>query len=183
MEREDLLAAARAAAEHAYAPYSRFRVGAAAVTETSEGELVATGANVENASYSLTICAERVALASLFQLLPPSGETPRITQVAIACVDAPEDAPDDARVPCGACRQWLAELAPEATYYVDGIARDLTLPDLLPLAFQLERSVERSVERSAEPNAVRKPRARRTRSQAELDSSRARQSATSSKSV
>jgi cytidine deaminase len=138
MEREELLAAARAAAEHAYAPYSRFRVGAAAVMETPEGEMVATGGNVENASIGLTICAERVALATLFQMLPV-GETPRVTQVAIACIDAPEGASDDARVPCGACRQWLAELAPEATYYVDGIARDLTLADLLPLAFRLDR--------------------------------------------
>lgn len=138
MEREALLAAARAAAEHAYAPYSRFRVGAVAVMQTAEGERMATGANVENASFGLTICAERVALASLFQSLP-AGEKPSVTQVAVACVDAPEDAPDEARVPCGACRQWLAELAPEATYYVDGIARDLTLPDLLPLAFRLDR--------------------------------------------
>lgn len=138
MEREALLAAARAAAERAYAPYSGFRVGAVAVMQTSDGERTATGANVENASYGLTICAERVALASLFQELP-AGETPRVTQVAIACIDAPEDAPDEARVPCGACRQWLAELAPKATYYVDGIARDLKLADLLPLAFRLNR--------------------------------------------
>jgi cytidine deaminase len=138
MKRKALVAAARAAAEHAYAPYSRFRVGAAAVVETPEGELMATGANVENASYGLTICAERVALASLFQMLP-AGETPRVIQVAIACIDAPEDASDEARVPCGACRQWMAELAPEATYYVDGIARNLTLANLLPLAFRLEK--------------------------------------------
>ena len=166
MEREDLLATARAAAEHAYAPYSRFRVGAAAVMERPEGELVGTGANVENASYGLTICAERVALASLFQMLP-AGETPHVIQVAIACVDAPADAADGARVPCGACRQWLAELAPEATYYVDGVARDLTLTDLLPLAFQLER----------------KPRAQRTRARVEPGASRSRHSAPSSKSV
>jgi cytidine deaminase len=138
MKRKALVQAARGAAEHAYAPYSRFRVGAAAVMETPQGELVATGANVENASYGLTICAERVALSSLFQMLPP-GEKPHITQVAIACIDAPKGAPAEARVPCGACRQWLAELAPEATYYVEGVARDLTLPDLLPLAFRLDR--------------------------------------------
>jgi cytidine deaminase len=166
MQREDLLAAARAAAEHAYAPYSRFRVGAAAVMETLDGELVATGANVENASYGLTICAERVALAGLFQMLP-GGDTPRVIQVAIACIDAPADASDEARVPCGACRQWLAELAPEATYFVDGINRDLSLADLLPLAFQLER----------------KPRAQRTRARAEPGASPSRHSAASSKSM
>ncbi len=138
MEREALLEAAREAAEHAYAPYSHFRVGAAAVMQTPEGERMASGANVENASFGLTICAERVALASLFQQLPV-GETPRVTQVAIACIDAPKDAPNEARVPCGACRQWLAELAPDATYFVDGIAHDLTLPDVLPLAFRLDR--------------------------------------------
>jgi cytidine deaminase len=138
MKRKALLQAARAAAEHAYTPYARFRVGAAVVMESPEGEQMVTGANVENASYGLTICAERVALASLFQLTPP-GEKPRVIQVAIACIDAPADASDEARVPCGACRQWLAELAPEATYYVDGIARDLTLADLLPLAFRLEK--------------------------------------------
>jgi cytidine deaminase len=138
MKRKALLAAARAAAEHAYTPYARFRVGAAVVMESPEGEQMVTGANVENASYGLTICAERVALASLFQLTPP-GEKPRVIQVAIACIDAPADASDEARVPCGACRQWLAELAPGATYYVDGIARDLTLADLLPLAFRLEK--------------------------------------------
>ena len=92
MKRKALLQAARAAAEHAYTPYARFRVGAAVVMETPEGEQMATGANVENASYGLTICAERVALSSLFQLIPP-GEKPRITQVAIACIDAPKDAP------------------------------------------------------------------------------------------
>jgi cytidine deaminase len=166
MERENLLATARAAAEHAYAPYSRFRVGAAAVIETPEGELVGTGANVENASYGLTICAERVALASLFQMLP-AGMTPHVIQVAIACIDAPEDASDAARVPCGACRQWLAELAPQATYFVDGVARDLSLADLLPLAFLLEP----------------KARAQRARARVEPGASRARHSATSSKSV
>jgi hypothetical protein len=97
----------------------------------------------------------------------PAGETPRVIQVAIACIDAPEDASDEARVPCGACRQWLAELAPEAAYYVDGVARDLTLADLLPLAFQLER----------------KPQARRTRPRGEPGASRSRHSAASSKSV
>jgi len=138
MDREMLLAAAREAADHAYAPYSHFRVGAAVVVQTEEGPRIVTGANVENASYGLTLCAERAALAAAFQLVE-SGERPVVTQVAVACVDAPPTAADAARMPCGACRQWLAELAPDATYYVDGVMRDLRLADLLPDAFRLER--------------------------------------------
>ncbi len=138
MDRETLLAAARTAAGHAYAPYSHFRVGAAVVVQTEEGPRIVTGANVENASYGLTLCAERAALAAAFQLVA-AGERPTITHVAVACVDALPAAPDAARMPCGACRQWLAELAPDATYYVDGVARDLRLDDLLPDAFRLER--------------------------------------------
>jgi cytidine deaminase len=137
MDRETLLAAARAAAGHAYAPYSHFRVGAAVVVQTAEGSHVVTGANVENASYGLTLCAERAALAAALQHTP-AGERPVVSQVAVACVDAPPAAPEAARMPCGACRQWLAELAPAATYYVDGVARDLTLDDLLPDAFRLD---------------------------------------------
>jgi cytidine deaminase len=150
MERESLLAMARAAAAHAYAPHSHFRVGAAVVVETPEGPRVVTGANVENASYGLTLCAERAALAAACLLgeaeaveLPRELRgihAPRISQVAICCLDVRSDAPDYARTPCGGCRQWLAELAPGAVYYVDGIARDLRLGDLLPLAFRLEEA-------------------------------------------
>ncbi len=144
MDRETLVAAARAAATHAYAPYSHFRVGAAAVVETAAGPRIVTGANVENASYGLTLCAERTALAAACQLADPApGDTPgphetrrpRVTHVAVACVDAPADAPIGSRSPCGACRQWFAELAPDAVYWVDGIPGDLRLADLLPFAF------------------------------------------------
>lgn len=139
MDRETLIEAAREAAQHAYAPYSHFRVGAAVVAETPEGPQVVTGANVENASYSLTLCAERAALAATCMLAGPSGETRApISAVAIACIDVPEDAPAWQRSPCGACRQWLAELAPDAVYYVDGIPGDLRLPDLLPYAFRFD---------------------------------------------
>jgi cytidine deaminase len=140
VNRESLLGAAREAAMHAYAPYSHFRVGAAVVVRTRQGSRVVTGVNVENASYGLSLCAERSALAAAVQVA--AGERPTITQVAVACVDAPPDAPDGARMPCGACRQWLAELASDATYYVDGVTRDLTLDDLLPDAFRLDRSHE-----------------------------------------
>lgn len=144
MEREALLAAAREAALRAYARYSRFRVGAAVVVRTPNGERVVTGANVENASYGLTICAERVALAAACALTPPPPDTPEeartfprpdITQVAVACIDAA--AQGSYCMPCGACRQWLAELAPDAVYYVDGMPGELRLDDLLPHAFRL----------------------------------------------
>lgn len=142
MDRETLIAAAREAARHAYTPYSHFRVGAAVVVETPDGPRVVTGANVENASYGLTLCAERAALAAARMLAPAQGadrgmQVP-ISAVAIACIDVAEDAPAWQRSPCGACRQWLAELAPDAVYYVDGIPGDLRLPDLLPYAFHMD---------------------------------------------
>jgi cytidine deaminase len=188
MEREALLARARAAARRAYAPYSGFHVGAAVVVrDPSGGERVFTGANIENASYGLTLCAERAALAAALtaedlsaqppplrgegeaeerrssarrgkaaanptpQPPPLRGEgepeaewqRPVITQVAVACPDAGKNAPANERMPCGACRQWLAELAPDAEFYVDGIPDTLTLDDLLPLAFRLAGRDER----------------------------------------
>ena len=144
MDRESLLGYARKAAEYAYAPYSHFRVGAAVVVTTGTGERVVTAANVENASLGLTLCAERAALAAVMaQADAPSMqdssklEMPAITQVAVACIDAPEQADVATRMPCGACRQWLAELAPAAEYYVDGVEGTLSLNDLLPNAFRL----------------------------------------------
>jgi cytidine deaminase len=161
MDRETLVTAARRAALHAYAPYSHFRVGAAVVVETLAGEeRVVTGANVENGSFGLTLCAERAALAAACMLdgetvdagVPPARKgrqtrrrspgpvdaRPRVLQVAVACIDVAGNAPEWKRSPCGACRQWLAELAPDAIYYVDGIEKDLRLPDLLPYAFRLD---------------------------------------------
>jgi cytidine deaminase len=64
-------------------------------------------------------------------------EAPKISHIAIACIDAAPDAPAAFRMPCGACRQWMAELAPNATYFVDGYEQDLRLEDLLPNAFRL----------------------------------------------
>jgi cytidine deaminase len=88
--------------------------------------------NIEISSYGLTLCAERSALAAALS----AGAGP-ITHVAVACIDTPPTAPLYQRTPCGACRQWLADLAPNATIYIDGAARDFSVPDLLPYAFEL----------------------------------------------
>ncbi len=126
--REALLFYAREAAQKAHCPYSRFRVGAALVANGK----VYVGVNIEISSYGLTLCAERAALASALS----HGDTD-ITQLAVACLDAPVNAPAHERTPCGACRQWIADLAPHATLYIDGIERDFTITDLLPFAFGL----------------------------------------------
>jgi cytidine deaminase len=128
MQREALLALARETALRAHCPYSHFRVGAALVA----GGEIFVGVNIEISSYGLTLCAERVALAAALS----AGAGP-ITQIAVACIDTPADAPLSARTPCGACRQWMADLAPEATIFIDGSERDLSIADLLPHAFGL----------------------------------------------
>jgi cytidine deaminase len=100
--RQQMIAAAREAAANAYCPYSRFRVGAAVLT--SRGEIFA-GCNVENASYGLTICAERSAI---FQAVAKSGEKLAIRAVVVF---TPTSEPT---APCGACRQVINEFGPDA---------------------------------------------------------------------
>ena len=143
-DHQALLAQARAAALHAYAPYSRFRVGAAAVVEIADGpqilRQIVTGANVENASYGLSFCAERAALVAACQLGARDLATPPpITALALACIDATPDVGLNERMPCGACRQWIAELAPHALILVDGADRPFTVEELLPIPFRLAR--------------------------------------------
>ncbi len=126
--KRDLVRTAAKARQRAVAPYSKFKVGAALLTKT--GEIIA-GANVESASYGLTCCAERVAL---FNALT-SGQR---NFVAVAVVARAPGGP----MPCGACRQLLAEYAPKARVYVadsralDAI-REFTVRQLLPRAFVL----------------------------------------------
>ena len=126
---EDLLKAARQAADKAHCPYSNFHVGAA--VRCTDGTVV-TGSNVENASFGLTICAERVALFScVAQGLQP-------LELAVSCVDAQSDASPGSRMPCGACRQVMQELLPDnAIVYIDGIGTK-PLTELLPDAFSLD---------------------------------------------
>jgi cytidine deaminase len=124
---DQLVRAAARARHHAVAPYSKFLVGAALLTR--RGKII-TGANVESASYGLTCCAERVAL---FKALTEG----RKDFVAIAVVTR---VPGGA-MPCGACRQLLAEYAPHATIYVaDSRAlkrvREFQIAELLPGAFR-----------------------------------------------
>jgi cytidine deaminase len=116
--------AARAASQHAYCPYSNFRVGAAVLTEGGE---VYSGCNVENASYGLTICAERNAV---FQAA--AGGHRSIVAVAVYTPTASPTAP------CGACRQVINEFGPDADVVCicdgPGTIR-ARLSELLPQAF------------------------------------------------
>jgi len=120
----DLLAAAKRAFGNAYAPYSRYRVGAALRGE--DGRIWA-GANVENASFGLTRCAEQSAVQALVSAGSRSfGEIVVYTES------------DEPASPCGACRQVLNEFAPGATIYLTnhrGVLRSARVADLLPGAF------------------------------------------------
>lgn len=122
---------ARKAAEGAYAPYSGFRVGAAV---RAEG-VTYTGCNVENASYSLTICAERVAVFAAV-----AAGIRRIDALALACIDGnPESAPESL-MPCGACRQVMAEFGSAGLpVHIDRVGT-FRLGELLPRAFSLPQS-------------------------------------------
>jgi len=127
-----LLTAALQAQQRAYAPYSQFAVGAAVLT--ANGQMF-TGANIENASYPLTICAERVALFCAYMATAEPV-------IALAVVTPTPTVAS----PCGACRQVIFELAPQAQIVLlnhDGSERRLTTPqELLPFGFgpeQLEK--------------------------------------------
>ncbi|GAB6876074.1 pyrimidine-nucleoside phosphorylase [Thermaerobacter litoralis] len=120
-----LMELARAARETAIAPFSRYRVGAA--LEAEDGR-VFTGGNIENASFGLTMCAERVAL---FKAL---SEGARRFKRIVVTADGPEPA-----FPCGACRQLLFEYAPGLQVWIDGQPAPQPIEALLPHGFRLER--------------------------------------------
>ena len=121
---ETLVQTAIAARERAYAPYSRFSVGAAA--QSASGN-VYLGCNIENAAYGPSICAERVALGSAYA----AGDR----RIAALAVVTPTEGPAS---PCGICRQVIAELAPDAVVILANLhgARRITTPQaLLPDGF------------------------------------------------
>jgi len=125
---DELRSAAQTAARNAYCPYSRFPVGASVLTETGE---IFSGCNVENASFGLTICAER---AAVFQAVAKGHR--RIAAVVVV-TDADNPTP-----PCGACRQVIHEFGPQAeilSFSADGTMLRHTLAELLPQAFGPDR--------------------------------------------
>jgi cytidine deaminase len=125
--RERLLEVAREAARAAYCPHSNFRVGAAVL---ARGRLF-IGCNIENDSYGLTICAERVAIFNAI-----SSGCRRIDAIAVACPGG-ADRLASMRVPCGACRQVMAQFANgDLPVIVDGLG-ELPLAELLPKPFCL----------------------------------------------
>lgn len=129
MNNEELAAAARAAAEKAYAPYSKFRVGVVVVT--SDGE-VFTGANVENAAYPASSCAEDTAITTA-----AAQGVRKIEALAVACIDATDV---EGSYPCGRCRQVMSEFDVEKVIVTSGEGseiREHTLDELLPHRFHL----------------------------------------------
>lgn len=121
MDGESLIREARLALQNAHAPYSGFRVGAAALAANGD---IHRGCNVENASLGLSMCAERVAIFSAL-----AAGASEIVAVAVATER------DELVTPCGACREIIAAFAPRARVFLadrGGAVREMTPDDLLP---------------------------------------------------
>jgi cytidine deaminase len=127
-QRDRLLRAAHEAMQKAHAPYSKFFVGAAVLTHSGK---VYTGCNVENASYGLTICAERNAIFAA--VAAEGGQHMKLRAVAVA------NAAGMACSPCGACRQVILEFGPEALVIFQGSngIETARASELLPAGFSL----------------------------------------------
>ena len=125
MMKQELLNAALSARERAYAPYSKFLVGAAVLAKSGK---IYTGCNIENASYGLTVCAERNALFSAIG----AGEREFIALCVVGDTEAPIS-------PCGACRQVMAEFKVPRIILANlkGDVKEYTLEELLPYGFSL----------------------------------------------
>jgi cytidine deaminase len=121
---ETVMDAARAASDRAYAPYSNFRVGAAILTT---GGAVHAGSNVENASYGLSICAERNAATTM------AWADPEDREIELVAVFSPDASPC---FPCGACRQVLREFGCKEVVVEDGSGlRRYPFEEILPNSF------------------------------------------------
>jgi len=120
---DELLDLAAGAATRSYSPYSGFRVGAAIVT--ADGDIV-TGANIENAAYGATVCAETNAITTA-----AAAGVRRVDVVAVVCPDG------DPCTPCGNCRQVMREFGVERVVMcgANGAVRTMTLEQLLPESF------------------------------------------------
>jgi len=124
-ERQTLIDAARTMLDRAYAPYSKFHVGCALLTEAGK---MYTGCNVENASYGMTICAERSAISAAV-----AAEGPAMKLRAVVVLNS-QTMPCS---PCGACRQVIFEFGPKALviYQGNGTLAEATADQLLPAGF------------------------------------------------
>ena len=129
MRNEELVSVARAAANNSYSPYSNFRVGAVVVG--SDGETF-TGANVENAAYEASSCAEATAISTAV-----AQGVRKIDTVAVACIDADDV---EGAYPCGRCRQIMSEFDVDTVVVTAGDGSEIrqhTLDELLPHRFDL----------------------------------------------
>jgi cytidine deaminase len=127
-ERSKLMSVAKEAVKRAYAPYSKFRVGAAVLTKKGN---IFSGCNIENSSYGLTVCAERVAIFSA--IAQESGEDMEIRGIAISCEQ------NSLCSPCGACRQVIYEFGRNAIVLFQGSngMQEARITELLPEGFRL----------------------------------------------
>ncbi len=128
MKNEELILESKKARDLAYAPYSKFKVGAALLTKDGK---VYKGCNIENAAYSMTNCAERTALFKAIS----EGDKEFVAIAVVADTERPVP-------PCGACRQVISELCPGDMKVIltnlNGIVQELTVSELLPGAFTAE---------------------------------------------
>ena len=127
--KETLIKKAYAVADCSYAPYSNFHVGACALYESGE---IYIGCNIENSSYGLSLCAERNALSNAIAM----GERTDIVAIAIVAKERKNC------LPCGACRQWMAEFASDKDIYIildddTPFFKTYSLDELLPKTFEL----------------------------------------------
>ena len=127
---EQLIEKAREAAKRAYTPYMKFPVGA--VVEAENGELF-EGCNIANASTGLGMCAERTAI---FNAVARGNK--KLQRIAVSCIKGDPDDPETL-MPCGACRQVMAEFMPPDAEVIVDKAGTFALKDLLPRPFRLKR--------------------------------------------